>query len=321
MSPDDYKQLLLSLVRKGARLTCAVVPASYDRKKGIVTWNETGIKEKTDILEILKIGQSDNIVEIACHGLTHIRPDLKPLNPIIDIIQTILYGVALHREFYNQEKHQEIDIQIQKKRIKYAIQILEQCFGRKPAVFVPPTHSFDDSTEKVLEELGIQYLSADMNFHHLPKGSEYRKNPCPIGEKSEVSDTVYLSATILGAMGTFDYTAMVFSKIGIPIVWARHIFPGDDMRAQDILKLAKLADSLDSHRYLLLSELGSLLDEYRLISLKGIVSNKEAHCAVTTNTSIILEYLVNGQSIDIHLKPGDHDIKFGNSEDSVLEKA
>jgi hypothetical protein len=91
------------------------------------------------LLEGVKAGD----LEIESHGLTHMAPDLDSPPPGgSSWWDGSLNGEWLHdgwyREFYDERRHREVDTRTQRARLVQSADWIEQDFGRRPLVFVPP---------------------------------------------------------------------------------------------------------------------------------------------------------------------------------------
>ncbi len=304
MKAKEYRNLIWIAEKKGIKIDCAVVAAFDDVKRGVIPWYDTCFSEQKDVLRVLKNGCEKGIIEVSCHGLTHMRPNLIQLNPLLDLIRFRWKMNEVSREFYDEKNRRAISYGVQKHRIKMSLDILKKEFDTRVSVFVPPTHAFDSSTEKILSEHNIPYLSADMNFYDYPEGGLFRKNPCAIGTSSENGDVMYISATILGPFGSFGSTIQCFDEIGIPIIWARHIYPGENITFQDVFRFAKLIEPLNNYKYLSLKQAGDLLKKYTSIQMDGFVSEEEAFGNISSELECEVGTLYRGKYHGVRFFPG-----------------
>jgi hypothetical protein len=90
----------------------------------------------------------DSTLELALHGLRH-QNVLEGGHPW----KSDFIGVG-YSEFYG------LDPETQKSRIERGADYMENMFGVRPAVFVPPWNSYDTATVRALEDLGFACLSA-----------------------------------------------------------------------------------------------------------------------------------------------------------------
>jgi hypothetical protein len=262
------------------------------------------------ILEILKDGMRKGVFEIGCHGLTHLTINYKPPSII-----KIIFGkvkstkINLAREFYDSSSRKEIPYYLQKKQLEKSIELIEKLFDSKPKAFAPPANVWDDSTEKAVIEIGMLFLSADMNFYLYPEGFEFRKNPSPIGESTQNDKLLYVSATLLGNYGTFKKTLKLFNDLGIPLVWQQHIFHPSWFTSEILESFFKDLSQFNDKTYMTISELGDLLQKWRKIKIDANLDMGYINCKIETEIPVLVEAYYQGKMQVKEVSAGRHQIE------------
>ena len=315
LEPVDYQKILNLLKKYKAKMTVFVTPALITTSGRILPWTASEYGNAKEILRILRDGMKIGLIEIGCHGLTHITIGYKPPSRITRRIYKIL-NVNVAREFYDSLHKRAIPFELQKKQLETSIKIIEEFFGIKPVAFAPPAHVWDDSTEKACSELGIQFLSADMNFYIYPDGFKIRKNPSPLGERATVDNLIYISATILGKYGTFDETLKVFNELGIPLIWHQHNFYPSWFTVEILESLFKDLSQFENKIFMTISELGFLLKKWEKANMDVILNENFVKGQISTEIPVRMEVYKQGTTWVKEVMPGSHSImvKFNNRE-------
>jgi len=297
LTPKDYAKIINILEKHSAKITCFVTPTCVSKDGKIKTWTETEYGDAKATLRILRDGTKKGAINIGNHGLTHLTIGYKP--PSITTLILSKVGLVNHnlaREFYDSKLRKEIPYELQKKQLEESIKLIEEIFGFKPKAFSPPAHVWDDSTEKAVRELGIQYFSADMNFYLYPEGHDFRKNPSPLGEIACDSELLHVSATILGNYGTFRKTLKLFNELGVPLVWQQHNFQPHCFTPETLESFFQDIELFGDKAYMTISELGNLLRTYKQIKKHATLSSGHVECEIETEIPILIEAYYNGKT-------------------------
>jgi len=309
LTPSDYVRILNTLTKYGAKMTCFVTPAVISRDGKIRSWIETDFSDAKKILRILKEGARKEVFEIGCHGLTHLTIGYKLPSTITKIVWKVRSAkINLAREFYDSLSRKEIPYNLQKKQER-SIELINKLFGSKPKAFAPPAHTWDDSTEKVVLEMGMSYLSADMNFYLYPEGFGFRKNPSPIGESAQNDKLLYVSATVLGNYGTFKKTLRLFNELGIPLVWQQHNFYPSYFTPEILESFFKDLNMFNNKTYITIGELGDLLQRWKKIKIDTNLDNGYINCEIETEIPVLVEAYYRGKVQVKEVSAGRHQIE------------
>lgn len=310
LTSSDYVRIINTLVKYDAKMTCFVTPAIASRDGKSRSWNETDYNDAIKILRILEDGLRKGVFEIGCHGLTHLTIGHKPQSIITNIIWKVKSTkINLAREFYDSLSRKEIPYELQKKQLGESIGLIEKLFGSKPKAFAPPAHVWDDSTERAVLEIGMSYLSADMNFYLYPEGFDFRKNPSPIGESAQNDKLLYVSATVLGNYGTFKKTLRLFNELGVPLVWQQHNFHPSWFTSEILESFFKDLIPFDNKTYMTISGLGDLLKRWRKIKIDTKLDNSYLKCEIETKIPVLVEAYYQGKIQVKEVSAGRHKIE------------
>jgi peptidoglycan/xylan/chitin deacetylase (PgdA/CDA1 family) len=314
LTPNDYIKIIDILATHKAKITCFITPAHISKDGKIRPWTETSYDDVKTILRILKEGMEKGIIEIGCHGLTHLTIGYKPPSIVRARVTALLSKVGLvkynlAREFYNSKIREEIPYRSQKKRLDESLSLIEKYFGVKLKAFVPPAHAWDDSTEKAIAEIGIPYFSADMNFYLYPGGHDFRKNPSPLGETGCNGKLLYVSATILGYYGTFGKVLKLFNELGIPLVWQQHNVHPSWFTPEILETFFKDLELFQDKTYMTISELGDLLRSYRRIKNHVTLETGRIICEITTEIPVTVEAYYKGKNQVKEIQAGHYSIE------------
>jgi peptidoglycan/xylan/chitin deacetylase (PgdA/CDA1 family) len=307
LGPTDYFRILNLLREYKAKMTVFVTPAFISKSGKILSWNESDFENAKEILRILREGMKGGLFEIGCHGLTHLTIGYKPPSRIAQVIYKLL-NVNIAREFYDSLHKRAIPYDLQKKQLETSIKLIEDLFGIKPTSFAPPAHTWDDSTEKACVELGMPFLSADMNFYIHPDGFKFRKNPSPLGESAPKHNLIYISATILGSYGTFNKTLKVFNELGIPLVWQQHNFYPSWFTVEILETFFKDLTKFENKVFMTISELGGLLQKWRKTKIDVILNNDFLQGEIYAEIPGLIEAYNKGITKVMKVMPGNHSI-------------
>lgn len=310
LTPECYSEIINILAEHGAKITCFITPASIYKDGEIKPWTETDYDYAKIVLNILRDGSKKGVVEIGIHGLTHLTIGYKPPSGITGLLSKVgLVKYNLAREFYDSMLKKEIPYQLQKKQLEESAKLIKGFFGNNPKAFAPPTHVWDDSTEKALFEMGIPYFSADMNFYLYPEGYDFRKNPSPIGESACNDEVLYVSATILSNYGTFQKTLKLFNELGVPLLWQQHNFYPSWFTPQTLKSFFKDLEIFDDKAYMTVGELGDLLRSYRRIQSHATLESGLIKLEVNTEIPTIVEAYQKGKTQVRKIPAGHHHIE------------
>ncbi|MHA1705197.1 MAG: DUF2334 domain-containing protein [Promethearchaeota archaeon] len=304
LKAEDYVKIMETLSKYGAKMSIFVTPAYIDGNGDIKSWRETDFKNLKQILEVLREGLRRGVFEIGCHGLTHLTIGYKPLS----LIKRLFVKHKLTREFYDSKIRREIPYDLQRTHIKEAVRLIEEYFDVRPVTFAPPAHVWDCSTERILVEMNIPYLSADMNFYLYPEGHNFRKNPSFLGETAYNDMLLYVSATILGSYGTFKKTLKLFNELGIPLVWQQHNYYPSWFAPSILQTFFKDLEAFKDKEFMFISELGDLLRKYRRIKICSIIENGSIRCSIDTEIPVKIKAYHNKKTYVQELKTGFHEI-------------
>jgi peptidoglycan/xylan/chitin deacetylase (PgdA/CDA1 family) len=314
LTPNAYVKIIDVLRKHKARLTCFITPACIFKDGRIRPWTETSYDEVKTILRILKEGMEEGIIEIGCHGLSHLTIGYKPPSrwwarvvTLLSMLGLVKYNLA--REFYDSKKKKEIPYTSQKKQLEESMNLIEEYFGFKPRAFVPPAHAWDNSTEKAIAEIGMPYFAADMNFYLYPEGHDFRKNPSPLGETACNSELLYVSATIFGNYGTFGKVLKLFNELGIPLVWLQHNFHPSWFTPETLESFFNDLELFQDKTYMTISELGDLLRSYRRIKNHVTLENGRIICEITTEIPVTIEAYYKGKTQVREIPAGHYSIE------------
>lgn len=140
-------EILRIFQKHGMRITFALTPfvcagdGHETKPQPELTYTQERVFSLTPFL-------GDSTLEPALHGLRH-QNVLEGGHPW----QSDFIGVGFS-EFFG------LDLETQKSSIERGADYLENMFGVRPAVFVPPWNSYDLTTIRALEDLGFACLSA-----------------------------------------------------------------------------------------------------------------------------------------------------------------
>jgi peptidoglycan/xylan/chitin deacetylase (PgdA/CDA1 family) len=310
LTPSDYVRILNTLTKYGAKMTCFVTSAIISRDGKIRSWIETDCDDAKKILRILEDGVRKGVFEIGCHGLTHLTIGYKTPSTITKIIWNVKsIKINLAREFYDSLSRKEIPYDLQKKQLERSIELIEKLFGSKPKAFAPPAHVWGDSTEKAVLEMGMPFLSADMNFYLYPEGFDFRKNPSPIGESAQNGKLLYVSATVLGNYGTFKKTFKLFNELGVPLVWQQHNFYPSWFTSEILESFFKDLTPFNNKIFMTIGELGDLLQKWRKIKIDTNLDNGYINCEIEAEIPVLVEAYYRGKIQVKEVSAGRHQIE------------
>jgi hypothetical protein len=94
----------------------------------------------------LRDGIEAKVLEVHCHGLTHMVPDLDtPIPGSTNWWDGSIGGEWDHwgwyREFYDTRRNTEVDAQTQRSRLITCANWIEEDFGQRPLIFIPGGHA------------------------------------------------------------------------------------------------------------------------------------------------------------------------------------
>jgi hypothetical protein len=311
LQANEYDRIMTTLSKHGGKMTCFVTPATVSKDGRPKSWIETEHSAIKAILDVLRNEERSGVLEIGAHGLTHLTIGHRPPSTMARLLCKIRLGKHnLSREFYDSELRKEIPYKLQKKQIENSLSLIVELFGSKLKCFAPPAHVWDDSTEKILHEVGISYLSADMNFYLYSEGCNFRKNPAPIGQSTyPKGNLLYVSATVFGRYGTFKQTLKLFHEMGIPLVWQQHNFYPSWFTSEILERFFEDLESFQEKTFVTIGELGDLLQEYSRIKASATLQNGFIKCEVDTDIPIIVEAFYRGRKETREIAAGHNSIQ------------
>ncbi len=145
MSTEEWNAIFNILERYSAKLTVAVT-ASWVEKDGSLTSFPVKFPEE---LKILQKGIQKELVEIACHGLTHCV-----LNENAFLPKMTRGNRMYHREFWDW-----LPAETHYNNLERALDILKRCFHKPIEVLVPPGNVYSADTIAAAKKLGIKVIN------------------------------------------------------------------------------------------------------------------------------------------------------------------
>ena len=156
---EDWIDIINTLKDHNAKLNIAIT-ACWVEKDGSLTKFNNKFPEQT---EIIKYGVNENIFYILNHGLTHCIPG-KHVPFRFKSVQ------KYHREFTNF-----LPLEKQYMHIRESQLILEEIFGEKPKILVPPGNMFNEDTLISMQKLNIRIIQCERNQSHQPNNEIIKK--------------------------------------------------------------------------------------------------------------------------------------------------
>lgn len=151
LSPAQWEDILALLARRRAKLTVGVTACWVESDGGLIPFPEK-YPEQT---RFMQDGVRRGLLEIANHGLTHCVVQDRAFRP-----RWFTSNRRYHREFWDW-----IAPEIQSEHLHRSQTILEQTFGVRPQVLVPPGNVFTETTLELARREGLKFLSC-----HAPTG-------------------------------------------------------------------------------------------------------------------------------------------------------
>lgn len=173
LSREQWRQRLLQpLAAAKARMTINVIPGAYDHATGLIRpsfqqhlVDEFGeLQDMRGLHQDLREGIDEGLLEIQCHGWTHLVPDLEtPPGPLFD---APVDGERSHNgwyaEFEDRRRGKEVPAIVQRFRLQRGLEAIERDFGRRPLGFRVSGSKYSRSPEnytlQVAAELGLGVL-------------------------------------------------------------------------------------------------------------------------------------------------------------------
>jgi len=206
-SDTSLERRLFDLFRRlGLRLTVAAIPAvcagdvhDYHPQQHMLLAGEKA--------RLLREVAAEGIAEVALHGYSH---------------QTV---ADLPEGSYSEFRG--LTLEQARERIRKGKEILETAIGAPVVIFVPPWNSYDPATERALEELGFQCLSAShgkatsMRLRYVPVTAGLDTLKAAIARAREGR----APGTIVGVLfHDFEFVGLGFRR-HVPGALRRHAIP------------------------------------------------------------------------------------------------
>lgn len=148
-----------------------------------------------NVLQEIADGEYKGCFVTELHSREHINSetllfDIKNRNSLVmDAVNLGIVGV--NSENYSGMDTLNTSEDSSKKILKDAMKEFERIFGKISTSYIAPCYTWKDSDEKVLENLGVEFLQGKL-FQNNPVGKDkYKKKYHYFGEKSKVSGLRY----------------------------------------------------------------------------------------------------------------------------------
>lgn len=282
---NGWRRFFEVLAEHDAKCDLLIIPYNVSKDTSLmVPYNVT----HGDVLESIKEGIEIGVVEIGCHGATHV-------NPIVDYFVNSTATdpwelTALIRFEFGYDPHtgQRIPRELQELHLNMSTQILEEWFGFRPILFTPPWHVWDNTTESILEDLGYKFISADFRLYE-----DGVRPPSILGERSSVSNLFEVSMTYDWDSLSLDPQVMSSIlkpqvKAGIPIVFLSH---GRNWSSIDFTisendaRFGRL-DELFEPRYATITEIGDFLITWSALRMEAVIDGDVIRMNLTSPVDV-----------------------------------
>ena len=313
-SAEEWLEFFKTLKRHGAKCDLLIVPYNVSKETGqLVPYNVT----HGDVLEAIREGIEMGVVEVGCHGATHVNPNLKYFMEAETREPWKLTSTIRFEFGYDPHTGERIPKEFQEHHLRLSTETLEDWFGFKPKLFTPPWHVWDSVTESILEDLGYKFISADFRLY-----TDGVRPPSIMGEKSLVSSlfAVPMTHDWDGLEPNPDVISAVLKphiEAGIPIVFLSHgrnwSFPGwsIDFTISENEARLNILDDLYSPRYAKITEIGEFLINWSSISFEAHMDGNMISMNITSPFKFkvrieagragyeIAEAIYNGLSLEV----------------------
>ena len=284
-SADEWLEFFKTLKRHGAKCNLLIVPYNVSKKTGLfVPYNVT----HGDVLEAIREGIEMGVIEVGCHGATHVNPNLKYFMEAETRDPWKLTDTIRFEFGYDPHTGKRIPKEAQELHLNLSTETLEDWFGFRPKLFTPPWHVWDNVTESILENLGYKFISADFRLYQ-----DGGRPPSIMGERSLFSSLFEVPMT--HGWDGLEPNPEVISAVlkphieaGIPIVFLSHgrnwSYPGWSISftiSENEARL-KVLDDLYSPRYAKITEIGRFLMNWSAISFEAQMGGDEISMNITS---------------------------------------
>ncbi|WP_313128014.1 DUF2334 domain-containing protein [Anaerocolumna sp.] len=158
----DLEKVYSKLFDLGYKISLAVVPKSHrlycpgDRSKFYISDNTEEVSNNEELVDWLKENIKNNKIEIMQHGYDHSYYIQDESNNIFKITKDVRNRLDNTGENYSYIPEFEYkDFSTAKKEIAIGKEILEDTFGVKVKVFVPPSNTLTRETARAVVENGF----------------------------------------------------------------------------------------------------------------------------------------------------------------------
>ena len=156
---DEWINIIKILKEKNAKLNIAITACWVEKDGSLIKFN----KKFPEQTEIIKYGVNEKIFYILNHGLTHCIPG-RHLPLRFKSVQ------KFHREFTNF-----LPLEKQYMHLRESQSIMEEIFGEKPKILVPPGNMFNEDTLISMQKLNLRIIQCQRNLAHQPNDKILKK--------------------------------------------------------------------------------------------------------------------------------------------------